>query len=78
MDKIPLHLKQLFSDKTIPMSKKMTAVNLFLPNPDPNEIAKTIYNENYAVGETLVKLIKEKKIRFEKPDSNFKIKVTHL
>ena len=78
MDKLPQHLKELMHDRSVSMSKKMTAVAMFLPNPDPTENAKSIHLENEKLGETLVKLIKQNKLRFEKLDSDFNLKVTQL
>lgn len=72
---IPKDILRVLQDKEIPMAKKMMAFNMLMPNLPADPKHTDAYNENLKVGDTIKRLVEERKIRLGKFDKNFILEV---
>ena len=76
--KIPTHILQVLQSRELSMPQKMMAFTMLMPNIPADPKHEVMYNQNIDVGDTIKRLVDEKKIRLDGFDKDFKLKITEL
>ena len=73
--KLPKDILRVLQDKELPMTKKMMAFNMLMPNLPADPKHTQAYNDNLEVGNTIKRLVDEGKISINGVDKNFKLNI---
>ena len=76
--KIPKHILRILQDRELSMSQKMVAFTMLMPTMPPDPTNDEIWKVNTKLGEDILKLINDGKIRLGKFDKNFMLEVVEL
>ena len=73
--KLPKDILRVLQDKELPMTKKMMAFNMLMPNLPADPKHTQAYNDNLEVGNTIKRLVDEGKISINGLDKDFKLNI---
>ena len=76
--KIPKHILRILQARELSMSQKMVAFTMLMPTMPPDPKNDEIWKVNTKLGEDILKLINDGKIRLGKFDKNFMLEVVEL
>lgn len=76
--KIPKHILRILQDRELSMSQKMVAFTMLMPTMPSDPKNDEIWKVNTKLGEDILKLINDGKIRLGKFDKNFMLEVVEL
>ena len=73
IDNIPNHVKRILQDRELTMEKKMHAFMAFMPKLPADPKQDQAWRDNEKVGEQILQLIKDCKLKIKGLDRNGKI-----
>ena len=73
IDNIPNHVKRILQDRELTMEKKMHAFMAFMPKLPADPKQDQAWRDNEKVGEQILQLIKDGKLKIKGLDQNGKI-----
>lgn len=76
--KIPKHIIRILQDKELSMSQKMVAFTMLMPTMPSDPKNDEAWNVNTGVGNDILKLVNDNKIRLGKFDKNFMLEIVEL
>lgn len=72
---IPNDILRVLQSPELPMTKKMMAFNMLMPNLPADPKHTQAYNDNLEVGNTIKRLVDEGKISINGLDKDFKLNI---
>ena len=72
---IPNDILRVLQSPELPMAKKMMAFNMLMPNLPADPKHTQAYNDNLEVGNTIKRLVDERKISINGLDKDFKLNI---
>ena len=73
--KLPIEILRVLQSPELPMTKKMMAFNMLMPNLPADPKHTQAYNDNLEVGNTIKRLVDEGKISINGLDKDFKLNI---
>ena len=73
IDNIPNHVKRILQDRELTMEKKMHAFMAFMPKLPADPKQDQAWRDNEKVGEQILQLIKDGKLKIKGLDQNGKL-----
>lgn len=73
IDNIPNHVKRILQDKELTMEKKMQAFMAFMPKLPADPKQDQAWRDNEKLGEQILQLVKDGKLKIKGLDQNGKL-----
>lgn len=75
VDNIPINVKRIMQDRELSIHKKMVAFMAFMPKLPSDPKIDQVWKDNEKIGEQILSLINDGKIRIGKFNKNFRLNI---
>ena len=73
VDNIPVHIRRIIQDRELSMAQKMVAFMAFMPSLPADPKNDQVWEDNEKLGEQILQLVKDGKLKIKGLDQNGKL-----